>query len=202
MNLRRLNFWNTSPGLLAASAGESKPDAMDNVVRLPLKLSVDNPVGLSNDLPAPAESNAPPIFRVPPAAGLMVAPELSAFFSNNYFGLGRHNGSNYKTQEAQIQGKAALVSKFQNAVAKVVGQKQFKVDGLRNMELQTEGVCNTASAQLRLACIRLERDMATLQSQMELSEQGKGWVQAALTDYQNGFNQGVCVAIDAEMLGL
>ncbi|MBC7619517.1 MAG: hypothetical protein H7293_11130 [Candidatus Saccharibacteria bacterium] len=132
----------------------------------------------------------------------MAAPQLSAFFANNFFGLGRHNGSHYKTQEAQAQGKASLISKFQNAVAEVVGQKQAKVDGLRNMELQTDGVCNTATAQLRLACARLERDMDTLHNQMALATEGKGWVLAALNEYQIGFGKGLREAIDAEMLGL
>ena len=99
-------------------------------------------------------------------------------------------------------GKAALTSQFQNAVSAVIGQKQSKADGLRNMELQTAGVCSTATAQLRLACIRLERDMDTLQNQMELATEYKGWVLAALNQYQIGFGKGLREAIDAEMLGL
>lgn len=132
----------------------------------------------------------------------MAAPQLSDFFTQNFFGLGRHNGSHYKTQDAQELGKASLISTFQNAVAEVVGQKQVKVDGLRNMELQTEGVCNTATAQLRLACNRLERDMDTLHNQMALATEGKGWVLAALNEYQIGFGKGLREAIDAEVLGL
>jgi hypothetical protein len=36
--------------------------------------------------------------------------------------------------------------------------KQAEVNGLCYMELQTEGVCNTATGKTRLACTRLERD--------------------------------------------
>ena len=200
MNLRRLNFWNAAPSLRANTANENHSDAMDNVVQLPLNSPLDNPAGLCSTSPEPTEAHIAP--RITTPAGLMAAPQLSDFFANNFFGLGRHNGSHYKTQEAQTQGKASLISKFQNAVAEVIGQKQAKADGLRNMELQTEGVCNTATAQLRLACTRLERDMDTLHNQMALATEGKGWVLAALNEYQIGFGKGLREAIDAEVLGL
>lgn len=199
MNLRRLNFWNTAPSLPAASAGEDTPNAQGNVVHLTMGALVNTPAGMGSEPVAVAE---PGNRKTNTTAGLMELPALLAFFENNFFGLGRHNGSHYKTQDAQTQGKAALVSQFQNTVAAAIGQKQAKADGLRNMELQTEGVCNTATAQIRLACTRLERDMAALQNQMDLATQGKGWVLAALNEYQIGFGKGLREAIDAEVLGL
>jgi hypothetical protein len=202
MNLSRLNFWKTNPSLAATQATESHMDRLDNVVQLPLGTVVESPAGLASESPTSVEHSTSQNSKTNIPGGLMAAPELLAFFANNFFGLGRHNGSHYKTQDAQAQGKAALVSQFQNAVAAVIGQKQAKVDGLRNMELQTEGVCHTATAQLGLACTRLERDMATLQNQMDLATEGKGWVLAALNEYQIGFGKGMREAIDAEVLGL
>lgn len=132
----------------------------------------------------------------------MAAPQLKAFFSNNFLELGRYHGSNHKTQEALEQGKAMVVSWFQNAVAAIIDEKQAKVDSLRNVELQTEGVCSTASEQLRLACRRLERDIATLQNQSELATYVKGWVLAPVNEYKIGFGKGILDAIEAELLSL
>lgn len=198
MHIRNFKFWNAAPAasnIVDTQTTEDGPDALSNVVLLPLGSPIDAPADLDSRTTESAQ-------KVNPAAGLMAAPELQAFFASDFFGLGRHNGCHYKTKEAQTQGKASLVSQFQNAVAEVTSQKQSKVDGLRNMELQTEGVCNTATGQLRLACMRLERDMATLQTQIDLATLGKGWVLAALNEYQIGFGKGLREAIDAEVLGL
>ena len=43
------------------------------------------------------------------------------------------NRLNFWKTNPSLAAKAALVSQFQNAVAAVIGQKQAKVDGLRNM---------------------------------------------------------------------
>ena len=51
---------------------------------------------------------------------MMAASELQEFFASNFIGLGRHNGSHYKTKDAQTQSKATLVSQFQNAVVDLV----------------------------------------------------------------------------------
>jgi hypothetical protein len=134
--------------------------------------------------------------------GPMAAPELTQFFANNFFGLGRHNGSNYKTQEALDQGKALVVSKFQKAVSVVIDQIQAKADRLRNMELQTDGVCTTTTAQLVRACERYERDIGVLQTQIELASKHQGWVLSSLNEYQIGFGKGLREAVDAELLGL
>jgi hypothetical protein len=205
MHIRNFKFWNAAPAasnIVDTQTTEDGPDALSNVVLLPLGSPIDAPAGLASRTNESAQPGTQSAQKVNPAAGLMAAPELQAFFASNFFGLGRHNGCHYKTKEAQTQGKASLVSQFQNAVAEVTSQKQSKVDGLRNMELQTEGVCNTATGQLRLACMRLERDMATLQTQIDLATLGKGWVLAALNEYQIGFGKGLREAIDAEVLGL
>jgi hypothetical protein len=139
--------------------------------------------------------------NAPPAAGLMDAPELKAFFADNFFGLGRHNGSTYRNQEALAQGKQSMVSRFQNTAASLVEQRQAKIDRLSNMQLQTKGVCSTTTAQLNLARTRMERDMAVLREQITQAENGKGWVLEALNRYQIGFGKGLREAIDFELLG-
>ena len=206
MSIRNFKFWSAAPVTQNASdtqATADVPDRLDNVVQLPLGSQVNAPAGFASETNESAQTRSTQSTqKVNTSAGLMATPELQAFFAKNFFGLGRHNGSHCKTQEAQTQGKASLVSQFQNVVAEVTSQNQAKVDGLRNMELQTEGVCNTATGQLRLACTRLERDIATLQTQIDLAGEGKGWVLAALNEYQIGYSKGLREAIDAEVLGL
>jgi len=93
------------------------------------------------------------------------------------------------------------VSRFQNALAELAEQKQAKADRLRNTQLQTEGLCNTTTAQLALACTRLERDMAVLREQIQRAADGKGWVLEALNRYQIGFGKGLREAVDFELIG-
>lgn len=205
MSLRNFKFWNADPvaqNVPDTQATSKEPDALGNVVRIPLGSPVDVPAGLASKTIESEQQHTQAAQMVNTSASLLAASELQAFFSSNFFGLGRHHGAQYKTLDAQTQGKATLVSQFQNTVAVVISQKQAKVDGLRNMDLQTIGVCNTATGQLRLACTRLERDMVTLQTQIDLAAQGKGWVLAAINEYQTGFGRGLREAIDAELLDL
>ena len=206
MNLRKMLFWNTSP---AADAEDSvttpvlptvpAADALSNVIQLPPRSPLDQPAGL--EVAEKKNLSAEPSVNPSQPTGLMDTPELKAFFAENFFGLGRHNGSLFRTQEALEQGKQGMVSRFQNTVAALIEQRQAKIDRLRNMQLQTEGVCVTTTAQLELARTRLERDMAVLRGQIDQAENGKGWVLEALNRYQIGFGKGLREAIDFELLG-
>lgn len=205
MSLRNFKFCNADPvthSILDTQITADEPDALSNVVRIPLGTPLDAPAGLARKTTESEQTHTHAAQTVNTSASLLAVSELQDFFSSNFFSLGRHNGAQYKTLDAQTQGKATLVSQFQNTVAVVISQKQAKVDGLRNMDLQTIGVCNTATGQLRLACTRLERDMVTLQTQIDLAAQGKGWVLAAINEYQTGFGRGLREAIDAGLLDL
>jgi hypothetical protein len=206
MNLRKMFFWNTSPAAAAddpvttpALAPVQDADALSNVIHLPPRSPLDLPAGLE-----PADTQAVSLKSASNAsqpAGLMDTFELKAFFAENFFGLGRHNGSTYRTQEGLALGKQGMVSRFQNTVATLIEQRQAKIDRLRNMQLQTEGVCATTAAQLDLAQSRLERDISVLREQIAQAENGKGWVLEALNRYQIGFGKGLREAIDFELLG-
>lgn len=206
MNVRKMFFWNTSPAASAddpvttpALAPVQVADALSNVIHLPPRSPLDLPAGLE---PADTQTVSPKsASNASQPAGLMDTFELKAFFAENFFGLGRHNGSTYRTQEGLALGKQGMVSRFQNTVAALIEQRQAKIDRLRNMQLQTEGVCTTTTAQLDLARSRLERDMAVLRDQIAQAEIGKGWVLEALNRYQIGFGKGLREAIDFELLG-
>ena len=206
MNLRKMLFWNTSPAAAAvdpvttpALAPAQVADALSNVIQLPPRSPLELPAGLE---PADTQAVLPKsTLNASNPAGLMDTFELKAFFAENFFGLGRHNGSIYRTQEALAQGKQAMVSRFQNTSAGLIEQRQAKIDRLRNMQLQTEGVCATTAAQLDLAQSRLKRDISVLREQIAHAENGKGWVLEALNRYQIGFGKGLREAIDFELLG-
>jgi hypothetical protein len=172
----------------------AQSDTLNNVVQLPVSSTLDKPMGLdSSELILPQAKN--PI-------GPMSAEEIKAFFAFDYAAQGRYAGAVYKTNEALDHGKSVLIAHFQNAVSQVIDQKQAKIDGLRSMEVQTSGVSEIVTSQLRLASMRLERDINTLVAQRELALDGKGWILSALNEYQIGFGKGMRAAIDAELLGL
>lgn len=195
--LRKFSFWKSQSSETSvgrnAQIEHGSADALDNVVQMPVGSPLDAPAGLAQLIAPPTAVQLP--------QGLMDSPELKAFFADNHVGLGRHNGAHYQTQEALALGRETLVSRFQNALEVMVAQRQAKVDALRNMALQTAGVCTTVTSQLNLASQRLERDMATLQAQSEQAAQHKGWVLSALNEYQIGFGKGLREAVDFELLG-
>lgn len=168
--------------------------ADSNVVQLTTPVS--NPEGLTARLEAvqaaPSPSTQP--------RGLLDAPELKAFFAENHFGLGRHNGSNYRTQEALELGQRSLVSQFQNVLAELIERRQAKTDRLTDKILETEGLCNVTTGRLREACTRLDREMTVLQEQFSSAGERKGWILEVLNRYQIGFGKGMREAIEFELL--
>jgi len=214
MNLRKMMFWNATdaakstptsvPAPLATSG--TAPDALSNVIQMPKRGPLDEPACLAL---APAQPKELATGHTPPVAaahsgqpkGLLETPESKAFFAENFFGLGRHNGSFYRTQEAMVQGQQGLISRFQNTLSFLVEKRQAKVDKFIDMQMQTEGVCSTTTAMLGLARSRYERDMNVLREQIALADAGEGWVLEALNRYQLGFGKGVREAIDFELLG-
>src|SRR5690606_24944064 len=130
----------------AAGPSPSQPPlkSEDNVVHLPVSNGRERESSAESsqgDLDHFGASKSP---KAALPCGPMASPPLERFFEANHFGLGRHDGAHYMTQEALARGKALLISKFQNTVASVIDQKQAKVDSLRNVEIQTQGVCSTA----------------------------------------------------------
>lgn len=204
MKLSNLKFWHSEP-----SASDTAPvdpalakPAFSNVIQLPVGSPLDKPVGLSDETNTALDQEPTDQTESKAPAGPMAATQIKHFFSQNFYGLGRHNGSHFKTQEAYLNGKSSLITRFQNTLELVVDEKQARVDRLKNVELQTDGISETVTAQLHLACKRLERDIETLKSQIEQAALGKGWILAALNAYQIGFGKGVREAIDAELLDL
>jgi len=162
---------------------------------------IDNPVGLGGEIPISPSMYINLKNKVNPT-GPMASVPVNQFFNQNFVNQGRYAGSSQKSRESLEQGLAGLVAQFQNSICTVMDETQAKIDNLRKIELQTEGIAGNYSGQLKLACTRLERDLFTLSEQIDLSEHRKGWVLAALNEYQIGFDRGLREAIDAELLGL
>lgn len=210
MNLRNVQFWKTTPRVSPTEAraqapgsenrgGKSatlQPGEFANVI--PLRMDGESS---SADAERSHERHHP-IF-VPPTVrftGLMKAPELTAFFEENYFGLGRHNGSHYRTMEALELGKKSLVAKFHNAATGLIERNRTKLNKLRLEIVAIEGVSPALSAQLRMACEHVDRDISVLQAQIVDAVDGKGWVAEALSLYQIGFAKGLREAVEFDLL--
>ncbi len=135
-----------------------------------------------------------------PSKGLMNAPEIIEFFKGNYFGLGQHNGSNFRTQEALILGKNSLISKFQNTINDLMESKQAKINKLKDELVSIEGLSTIMTQRLEQACSHLEREIRILNEQILMAQEQKGWVLKSLNEYQIGFMKGVSDAVDFELL--
>jgi hypothetical protein len=194
MNLRKMLF-RAEPATTLTSVAQQVP-LVNNVIQLPQHTPLDTPAGLN----APLTDDVPTTAQPPRTRGLLDVPELKAFFEENYFGLGRHNGAHYRTQEAQVQGKQSIVATFQNTLAEQVERKQAKADRLHDKWLETQGLCATTTARLQLARTQIEREMEMLQAQIASAADHKGWVLEALNRYQTGFGKGLREAIAFELL--
>ena len=207
MNLLRMFSHNTAlahepevafslPSAIATdTATLPRPEqAESNVVQLTTPIS--SPEGLNARLDTGQAASAPST----QPRGLLDAPELKAFFAENHFGLGRHNGSNYRTQEALELGQRSLVSQFQNVLAELIERRQAKADRLIDKILETEGLCSVTTARLREACTRLDREMTVLQEQFASANERKGWILEVLNRYQIGFGKGMREAVEFELL--
>ena len=199
MNLKKLLFWqsevNPSTFNERDPSGLSPDDALSNVIRLPNSNPLSAPAGLAADAEL-GESN-----QLKKQTGLMDISEIKLFFNQNHYGLGRHNGANFKTQAALMLGREAIISEFQNVLVELYERKKAKQNKLQLMSLQTNGYCEVTSAMIEDAKLHIQRDMSILQDQISYAEQGRGWVLQALNTYQIGFGKGVSEAVEFELNG-
>lgn len=184
---------------VATEHRSASPSASDsNVIALPIPRQVPPAVGTHPPGTSPdAEEAGPAPQRIP---GLMNAPELERFFQENHFGLGRHNGANYRSHEALELGKRSLIARFQNVIGELIARREQKRHKLQLELIGIEGISPTMSAQLRLACEQLQKEVALLERQVTLAESGQGWVLDVLNHYQIGFTKGLREAVEFELL--
>ena len=210
MSLTKMLFWKSretqsspaeTPDLTVASDSRSRAKdghaSSSNVI--PLSTGFSGPEAMAGPTLDDAVTKQPS--AAPRFTGLMNAPELTAFFGENYLGYGRYAGSRYRSRSAQDAGLQELIAKFQNTLVDLTERRQAKHDKIQREILNVEGLSESIGAQLRLACAHLEREMSVLRQQVELAEQRKGWVLEAINRYQVGFDRGVREAVDFELLG-
>jgi hypothetical protein len=193
MNLSRIFKWKKdeliAPTVSDVLTSKDKEDS-SNVIPLPINL-VGEEQTLDEYLDRPIQT---------PLKGLMNAQEIKEFFSENYFSLGRHNGINFKTQDALELGKKSIISKFQNVLNDLLESKYSKISKLKNQMAAIDGISLAMTNQLELACVHIEREIQVINSQIEIAETYKGWVLDALNKYQLGFIKGLNEAIEFEFL--
>lgn len=201
MNLLRKLFVNQEP--------VNEPDVLEQPSVVAEQLPVDQeeqlPQGNVIPLPIPGpQANPAPVqaqsSKQPALRGQIGSELVKGFFDQNHFGLGRHNGTNYRTLDAMEFGRDGRIAEFKNAIRGTVEQTQAKIDRLASTQIEAEGVCKATSARIALAISQLERDLKILSEQSELATDGKGWVLEALNRYQAGFVKGMREAVEAELI--
>lgn len=171
-----------------SSATPEVSTVQGNVISIPLP-------ELSRDTPGAMPAAKPLV-----GSRLIGSDLVKAFFDQNHFGLGRHNGTNYRTIDAMEFGRSARIAEFVNAIRETTDRMQAKIDRLESTQIEAAGVCKATSAKLALAISQLERDIAVLKEQSDLAADGKGWVLEALNRYQAGFVKGMREAVEAELI--
>ncbi|MBS0454451.1 MAG: hypothetical protein JSS14_24410 [Proteobacteria bacterium] len=142
-------------------------------------------------------SASPPPTR---AVGVMGSAELRAFFSRGHFQSGRYHGGRYKTQQALELGKREIITDFQLLLSSLMDQRHAKRDRVQSEILKMQDFSAELAGRLRLTSEHLDRQIALLQEQFKLTEEGQGWVLTALNRYQLGFDRGVTDALDFDLL--
>ena len=82
----------------------------------------------------------------------------------------------------------------------LVERRRERINKLQLESVAINGVSDTISAQLSLACEQLQKDIVALERQAELSLKEQGWVLDALNQYQIGFSKGLREVVNFEML--
>lgn len=200
MNLKKLRFWNNQDhvesGVQPQETHEQaapEQDALSNVIKLPVSNPLIQPAGLSE------QEDATKVVT-PKHLGVLDSVELKEFFKQNHFGLGRHNGSVYRTQNSLELGKKNIVSEFQNILHELYQRNKVKHQKLHLKSLETVGLCDVTSSMLEFAKESIQKDMDLLTEQITFAENGLGWVLEALNSYQIGFGKGVREAIEFELI--
>lgn len=200
MSLKNLLFWNTQnlpdPLVHPIQANKKdafKQDALSNVINLPTANPLEQPVGLASqeDLPKTEKQTY---------LGVLDSIELKQFFEQNHFGLGRHNGSVYRTQNSLELGKKNIISDFQNILSELYERNRVKKQRLHLKSIETFALCDTTSSMLEYVIESTQKDMDLLSEQRRLADDCRGWVLKALNSYQIGFGKGVREAIDFDLI--
>ncbi len=168
----------------------SLPSGQANVHSIEPAVSNDFLTNIHND---PPEGHSK---QLSANQGLMNLTEISGFFSENFFGLGCHNGSNFRTHDALLLGKKSLISRFQNTVTKVIESKKTNIGKLKGQLVAIEGLSESMSKQLVLACEHLEKEITILKDQLVESEHEKGWVLEPINRYHLGYIKGLNEALE------
>jgi hypothetical protein len=199
MNLKRLFSWQVAQQYqsdnkpLEATAEVTANTPTKNVVYLNAQEQHDE-LGINPNIEV-TKTQAPITGQ-----GLMYEVELQAFFNQNYFGLGQHNGAVLKSLEAYQLGRSELIAKFQNSCSGILERKQSRINKLESEVIAIEGLSPPMTARLELACTHLAREISQLETQQSLATEGKGWVLEALNRYQIGFQKGMREAVEFELL--
>jgi hypothetical protein len=126
--------------------------------------------------------------------------EVVAFLNESHYGMGRYNGSNYKSREGLELGKKLLVSRFQNILVNLIDQRKIKCMTLIDQMAVSENLNDLMTRRFRQACDYLNNEIEIIQSQIKLAEDNSGWISECINKYELGYLRGVNDAINFESL--
>jgi hypothetical protein len=125
MNLKKIIFWNDSAienkqNQTSIPSIENKQESNDIVHAIANKI-----IPMRHDMDKDPFPQADTVTTQ--SKGLFDAAEIKAFFNENHFGLGCHNGANYKSLEALELGRNGIIFKFQNILISLQERKRVKI---------------------------------------------------------------------------
>lgn len=193
MNLNTIMFWRKPASAQAQENSDAPVESNSNVVHA--AFGARTAESGSNEVAVPVLADGPRRFK-----GLLEAPEVSAFFALPHFGRGRAVGASTRSLESVELGEAELVADFQNVLRLLVQRRDAKRQCLHLELAKVEGVSPAIAAELKLACKHLDDEVESLEQQIALAAESKGWVLEALNSFRAGVHRGVRDAVEFLLL--
>lgn len=162
--------------------------ARDKVVPLhPVAAPVRGPSGRV----APAGRPAAPM-------ALQDDPALAEMRAGDYYAIGYGEGANAANHEAKDYGCERVRAHLCDGIGRAIGVRVALLDQeqLKLLDVGDQGSSLTRE-RLRTRMRAIERDIETLKRQIELAQDGAGWLQSMLADYRAGFEHAMREALDS-----
>lgn len=193
MNLNTLMFWRKPASAPAQDDRETPAESTSNVVHAAFGARAAE--SGSNEIADPVLADGHRRFR-----GLLEAPEVTAFFALPHFGRGRAIGASTRSSDSVELGEGELVADFQNVLRLLVQRRSAKRQCLDQELAKVESLSPAIAAELKLACKQLDEEIESLEQQIVLAAESKGWVLEPLNSFRAGVHRGVRDAVEFLLL--
>jgi len=128
--------------------------------------------------------------------GLLFCKEITGFLTQNYFSRGRHNGVNFGDEGTLNSGILIITSEFEMILSRMIESRNSKLNDMERMIDSVPPQFEHLSKELAGKHSMVMKEIDTLNDQINLAKEEKGWVSPALNNYKTGFMQGKQLAIN------